>query len=76
MLSVINLQYLESSQAAMSGMFRFTVLAMLMGFSANGRSLRICSAGSWRKEQEVKEQQLNTSAANADVAFEPYCDLN
>lgn len=50
-----------------------TVLALLMDCTADGSVLPF--AGPLQKEQEVSRQQLNTSALNTALAFQPYHDL-
>lgn len=56
-----------------------TVLALLTGSTADGSVLPKTEkrfTGPLRKEQEViRRQQLNTSALNTALAFEPYHDL-
>lgn len=50
-----------------------TVLALLVDCTADGSVLPF--AGPLQKEQEVNRQQLNTSALNTALAFQPYHDL-
>ncbi|KAF3849572.1 hypothetical protein F7725_019291 [Dissostichus mawsoni] len=64
-------------EAMMSVLYRFTMMALLTGVQADGSVLpeseKVFSRP-LRMEQEVNEQ-LNTSALNTALAFEPYRDL-